>query len=75
METAPPLIEQIDAFVDRHAMSPVTFGRLALRDPHFVRDLRGEGRHKPRRVWPETEDRVRTFMAEYRPTPSEAEAA
>lgn len=60
---APPLIEAIDKFIERHSMSPVTFGRSALRDPHFVRDLRGG-----RRLWPETEKRVRDFMAAYRPS-------
>lgn len=74
MDATPPLIEEIDAFVARHDMSPVTFGRLAMKDPHFVRDLRGDGREKPRRLWPETEDRVRAFMAEYRPASTEATA-
>lgn len=57
---APPLIEAVDEFIERHSMSPVTFGRCALRDPHFVRDLRGG-----RRLWPETEKRVRDFMIDH----------
>lgn len=56
----PPLIDAIDAFIEQHSMSPVTFGRSVLRDPHFVRDLRGG-----RRVWPETEDKVREYMDTY----------
>jgi 2,4-dienoyl-CoA reductase-like NADH-dependent reductase (Old Yellow Enzyme family) len=61
MATSEPLlIDAIDQFIQRHSMSPVTFGRSALRDPHFVRDLRGG-----RRVWPETEDKVREFMSSY----------
>lgn len=56
----PPLIDAIDAFIEQHSMSPVTFGRSALRDPHFVRDLRGG-----RRVWPATEVKVREFMDTY----------
>jgi 2,4-dienoyl-CoA reductase-like NADH-dependent reductase (Old Yellow Enzyme family) len=52
-----PLIDAIEAFIGDHAMSPVTFGRKALNDPHFVAQLR-----KGRRVWPDTEQRVRSFM-------------
>jgi len=69
-----PLADAIEAFLAQHEMSPVTFGREALNDPHFVRDIRGEGRSRPRRVWPETEARVRHFMATYRPEPK-ADAA
>lgn len=69
--TPPPLIDEIDAFVDRHAMSPITFGRHAMKDPHFVRDLKNG-----RRLFRETEDRVREFMATYQPTPDQpAQAA
>lgn len=39
-------------------MSEITFGRKALSDPHFVRQLRNG-----RRVWPETEAKVRKFIA------------
>lgn len=55
-----PLPDAITSFLDSHQMAPVTFGRLALRDPHFVRDIRGG-----RRVWPETERKVRQFMDTY----------
>ncbi|MEG8016804.1 hypothetical protein [Sphingomonas sp. LR55] len=37
----PPLPETIEAFLTLHDMAPVTFGRLAAKDPHFVRDIRG----------------------------------
>ena len=50
----------VDAFLKLNDMAPVTFGRLAMNDPHFVRDLRGG-----RRLWPETEAKVRDFMATY----------
>lgn len=56
------MVSAVEAFLDRTSMSPVTFGREAMNDPHFVRDLR-----KGRRVWPETDEKVRTFMATYRP--------
>lgn len=64
------LLSDIERFVEAVDMSPITFGRKAVGDPHFVRDLRGDGDRKPRRVWPETEARVRDFMAEYRPDTS-----
>lgn len=67
---APSLPDAIDAFIGTHAMSPVTFGRLAMKDPHFVRDIRSG-----RRVWPETEAKVRQFMAQYQAAPAERAAA
>lgn len=64
-----PLIDAIAEFTARVGMSAVTFGRKAMNDPHFVRDL-----HAGRRLWPETEAKVRDFMAGYSAEP-EAEAA
>jgi hypothetical protein len=61
----PPLPETIEAFLTLHDMAPVTFGRLAARDPHFVRDIRGG-----RRVWPETDAKIRAFMASH-PAPAD----
>lgn len=49
-------------------MKPTRFGELALNDKPFVSQLKEKGR----RVWPETEEKVRKFMAEYQ---SEARAA
>ena len=43
-------------------MAPTRFGELALNDKPFVGQLEGG-----RRCWPETEAKVRAFMAEYRP--------
>jgi 2,4-dienoyl-CoA reductase-like NADH-dependent reductase (Old Yellow Enzyme family) len=43
-------------------MAAVTFGREAMNDPHFVRDLR-----QGRRVWPETDAKVRKFMDGHAP--------
>lgn len=68
------LLADIDRFLAEHEMSPITFGRRALRDPHFVRDLRGEN-GRPRRVWPETEAKVRHFMATARPDTQQVRAA
>lgn len=58
----------IAAFCAANDMAPTRFGLLALNDKAFVAQL-GNGR----RVWPETEAKVRRFMATYRP--SEARAA
>ena len=54
------LLADVEAFLARHSMAATPFGDSALGDRHFVRQLR-EGR----RVWPETEEKVRGFMAEY----------
>jgi len=56
------LLADIQAFTAQHGMPDSTFGRLAVNDWKFVRQLR-----TGRRLWPETEDRVRRFMAEYQP--------
>jgi len=66
----PPLPETIEAFLTLHDMAPVTFGRLAAKDPHFVRDIRGG-----RRVWPETDAKIRAFMASHVATVEQQEAA
>lgn len=55
------LLTDIETFIASHSMSESTFGREALNDWAFIKNLR-EGR----RVWPETADRVRQFMAEYK---------
>jgi hypothetical protein len=61
------LQHEIATFMAAHDMPPATFGRLAVKDPRFVFDL-----DRGRRVWPETEAKVRTFMAEYASPSSEA---
>ena len=65
-----PLPDAVERFIELHDMPPATFGRLAMKDPHFVRDLRSG-----RRLWPETEDKLRTFMREYRAPAEQAQAA
>ena len=60
---APPhadLIAAIETFVRDADMSEITFGRKAMSDPHFVRDLKNG-----RRLWPATEAKARTFMTEF----------
>jgi hypothetical protein len=56
-------------------MAESTFGRLALGDWKFVKELRGDGRDNPRRLWPETEQRVRHFIATYKPDAQQDAAA
>lgn len=63
------LLADIEAFLTTHDMAPTRFGVGALGDRHFVKQLR-----KGRRVWPETEAKVRRFMATYKPAP-ESQAA
>lgn len=52
------LRRDIEAFLAAHELSPTRFGVLATGDRHLIRQLR-----KGRRLYPETEERVRAFMA------------
>ncbi len=61
------LLTEIEAYLMASGMSPTAFGDAALKDRHFVRQLRAG-----RRVWPETAARARTFM---RDNPPKSEAA
>lgn len=63
------LLHDIEAFLEAQGISATSFGDQALGDRHFVRQLRAG-----RRVWPETEAKVRRFMATYRAEPK-ADAA
>jgi hypothetical protein len=58
----PPLLNDIDAFLRVHKLSDSAFGRQAVNDWKLIRQLRAG-----RRLWPDTEGRVRTFMVTYRP--------
>ena len=60
MDTTPQtLVDAIDAFIEAHQMSPITFGRKAMNDPHFVRDVKAG-----RDLKLSTVDKVRSFMAD-----------
>lgn len=61
------LASDIEKFLQRHDMVPTRFGLLALNDKAFVGQVRNG-----RRIWPETEAKVRQFMDEYRPAESAA---
>lgn len=51
---------QIEEFIERHDLSPTTFGLWAMNDSRFVFDLQAG-----RRTFHETQEKVRTFMAAY----------
>lgn len=51
------LLEQVESYLARTKVPPSTFGRLAVGDPRFVRDLRS-GRRLRRR----TQERVRAYL-------------
>lgn len=69
------LLPDIEAFCTTHGLTWTAFGRMALGDPHLVSDLKGVARGKgnqprrtfPRRLWPETEAKIRRFMSTYAP--------
>lgn len=52
------LLTEIKAFLSKTGMGPTYFGLRAANNPHLVSRLEDR-----RRVWPETEDKVRAFMA------------
>lgn len=56
------ILADIETFLAAHDMAATRFGDEAMADRHLVRQLRGG-----RRLWPETEMKVRAFMREYRP--------
>jgi 2,4-dienoyl-CoA reductase-like NADH-dependent reductase (Old Yellow Enzyme family) len=56
------LIVRIDAFLEATDLSASAFGRAAVGDPNFVRDLR-EGREPKRRLV----DKVDAYIRNHRP--------
>jgi hypothetical protein len=65
------LLIDVEAFLKAHPeVAPTRFGNDALGDRHFVRTLRAG-----RRVWPETEVKVRAFMNGFSTAPAEQVAA
>ena len=53
----PILLAEIDAFLADTGMGETYFGKLAAGNPEVVRRLRSG-----RRVWPETETKIRSFI-------------
>ncbi len=70
-----PILAEIEDFIVRHEMAESTFGREALGDWRLIAELRGSSGRRPRRLWPETEEKVRKFMADYSPAPRRKNAA
>ena len=68
------LLQDIEAFIATHGMSESQFGVMALNDKNLIPQLRGDNGKRPRRLWPETEAKVRHEMARYRPSPQGAAA-
>lgn len=63
------LLTDIEAFLSETGMSEYRFGYLAARNGRLVERLRAKTtaeRGKPVRVWPETEEKVRDFIARER---------
>lgn len=56
------LLDEIRTFCAAHDMAYSRFGELALNDKPFVSQL-----ENGRRLWPETEQKVRQFMATFSP--------
>jgi hypothetical protein len=67
---APPnhdLLTEIDAFLAETGMGVSYFGKVASGNSEIVQRLRSG-----RRVWPETADKVRLFIRQYRESKVEA---
>jgi tRNA-dihydrouridine synthase len=60
MDLREEILGEVERFLSSQQLGPSTFGRAALGDPNFVRELR-EGR----RIWPDTAEKVRRFMRGY----------
>lgn len=61
------LLDDIAAFIEVHSMTERQFGELAINDKNVIPQMRGENRSRPRRIWPETEAKIRRFMSTYNP--------
>lgn len=55
-----PVVSEIDSFLKANQMAESYFGRKAANDWKLVRQLRAG-----RRLWPDTEAKIRAFMASY----------
>jgi hypothetical protein len=69
------LLEDIQAFIEAHEITERQFGELATNDKNLVPQLKGERGARPRRLWPETEAKIRRFMSTYRPDAAQDAAA
>lgn len=61
------LLTEIEDFLNETGMGEHRFGMLAANNGRLVERLRsGRSNGLPARVWPETEDQIRTFMSDRR---------
>jgi hypothetical protein len=65
------LAQEMVQFCTAHRLMPSDFSRRAVNDRSFLTSVLT----RQRRVWPETEAKVRRFMATYRPDTSQDAAA
>ena len=63
------LLADAEAFITREGMGDAYFGKAACGNSELIQRLRGGGR-----VWPETEAKVRAFMANRTPSSASREA-
>lgn len=56
-----PLLDEIEAFLATHGMSPSRFGVGAVNDIHLIADMKAG-----RELLPRTERKVRLFMLTYK---------
>lgn len=69
------LLTEIEEFLAKEKMGEHRFGMLAVNNGRLVERLRaGRSNGLPARVWPETEEQIRTFMSERRARSGEATA-
>jgi predicted transcriptional regulator len=60
MSRSEVFLAQVEAFLERTGMTPTAFGKAALNDPNFIRDLR-QGR-KPNL---DLVEHIQEFMAQF----------
>ncbi len=60
------LLSEVNSFLDETGMGVSYFGKVASGNSELVKRLESGGR-----VWPETADKIRAFMSEYRRSKSE----
>lgn len=64
------LLTEIEEFCDEFHLSNYTFGYKAIKNGRLIDRLKNGGR-----VWPDTEQRIRNFMSNYRLTNIKRNAA
>ncbi|MPW00431.1 hypothetical protein GDY84_07620 [Bombella apis] len=60
MNNRTKFLRDVDEFLATHSLAPTKFGLLVMNDGKFISDVK-----RGRRIWAETEEKVRIFMREY----------